>query len=427
MKQLINYLYAHLFSLSFLVAFIFFSMDMSGYFGAWGYKLYYPMLFVGALYCLRYKKYIGSLYILYLIICLLSIIVNDVPSYYHAPVRWGIFVLLLSTFSNMFNSRKIALFRLHLFHIFSILSLVLVTVNYLLFVIGKGDLAQMSRFEEQGIYTGSTANNEMGLLGAVAIMFIIVFVGKTYKTLSFFIKILFLICLICSISMMGLASSRMGLVCTLLSVIFVLYRLNSKSLKKIIISAIIFIVGLFLASNYLGENFKYMLSKNGGEIENIDTHSRDDLWNARIREFKDNPLLGCGFASIKYGLTSNTAQDNNGRIESGSGWMSILSQTGLLGATCVLFIIIPNLVFLIRHRSNSYCAAWYSGMCVMFFLQPFTEAYITTIGAVLCCLFWLNYSVIDSFRKGFLKEEDLDLSIYSKYKLFDKRLKHLKK
>ena len=68
-------------------------------------------------------------------------------------------------------------------------------------------------------------------------------------------------------------------------------RGNSKSLKKIIISAVIFILGLFLASNYLGENFKYMLSKNGGEIENIDTHSRDDLWNARIREFKENPLF----------------------------------------------------------------------------------------------------------------------------------------
>ena len=88
-------------------------------------------------------------------------------------------------------------------------------------------------------------------------------------------------------------------------------------------------------------------------------------------------------------------------------------------------MVLPNLFFLLRHRTTSYCSAWYSGMCVMFILQPITEAYITTVGAVLCCLFWLNYSVIDSFRTGLLKESDLDLSIYRNYKLFDRHLLHL--
>ena len=60
-------------------------------------------------------------------------------------------------------------------------------------------------------------------------------------------------------------------------------------------------------------------------------------------------------------------------------------------------------------------------------MQPISEGYITTVGAVLCCLFWLNYSVIESFRKGVLCEEDLNLSIYGQVHWFDKRLLKLLK
>ena len=60
-------------------------------------------------------------------------------------------------------------------------------------------------------------------------------------------------------------------------------------------------------------------------------------------------------------------------------------------------------------------------------MQPITEAYITTVGAVLCCLFWLNYSVIDSFRTGLLREKDLRLLVYKRYNLFDKKLLKRKK
>lgn len=56
MKILINYLYAHFWSLSFLCAFVFFAMDMSGIMGPIGYQLYYPMLGLMAIYCLMHGK-----------------------------------------------------------------------------------------------------------------------------------------------------------------------------------------------------------------------------------------------------------------------------------------------------------------------------------------------------------------------------------
>lgn len=426
MKILANYMYAHWWSLSFLGALVFFAMDMSGIFGSWGYMAYYPVLFILAIYCLLKNKKIGYLYVAYLVVCFLSAIVNDIPSYYNIPIRLGVFVLLLCSFSNLLNSRKIALFRLHLFHIFSILCVILVTVNYVLFTLGMGTSGQMELYEDTGLYTGSTANNEMGLLGAISIMYIVVFVGKYFKTLRLIGKLCVLFALICAISMMAMASSRMGLVCTLMSVAVVLIFMNRRKKMKIIFSAFIFIAGLYAVSLFMGDKFRFMLEKNGGSVETVDTNSRDEMWESRLREYTENPLFGCGFGYMKYGWGSGSAKDNKGRIESGSGWMSVLSQTGTAGAMCIFLMVFPNVLYLIRRKSDSYCYLWSLGMCVMFLLQPITEAYITTVGAVLCCLFWLNYSVIDSFRKGILKEEDLELSFYDDYKWFDKRLKRIK-
>ena len=422
MKILANYLYAHCKSLSFLAAFIFFAMDMSGIFGSWGYYAYYPLLFVIAYYCFRNKKRVSKVYVVYLGVCLLSIVLNQIPTYYQIPIRYVTFILLLASFSNLINSRKIALMRLHLFHIFSILSVILVTINYIFFSAGLASKKQMEIFQEHGLFTGSTGNNEMGLLAAVAIMFIIAFCEKFYRQITIVGKLIMLGCLVSAISMMAMASSRMGLICTILSVAFVLYRLNSKNFLKLGLASITLVAGMYVTAHLFGDKFQYMLSKNDNRLEKINLNSRDDMWKARVAEFNDSPLYGIGFGYMKYGWGASGAKANKGRIETGSGWISVLSQTGILGVLCMSIIVLPNILFLIKRKSTSYCSSWYSGMCVMFIMQPITEAYITTVGAVLCCLFWLNYSVIDSFRTGLLKERDLKLSIYDRYKLFDKRL-----
>lgn len=396
-------------------------MDMSGILGGWGYILYYPMLFILALYCIINAKKISIVHFLYLIICLVSILLNDIPPYYRIYSRYLVFILLLLSFSNLVNGRKIALMRLHAFHIFSILTVILVTINYIFFTLGFVKSEALTLYEERGLYTGSTANNEMGLLGAISIMFIITYSIKFFKQISTLSKVVLFICLVSAISMMAMASSRMGLMCTIFSILFVIYKLNTN-IKKITISLFLIIIGGFLVSTFMGDKFKFMLEKNGNQIEEINLNSREDMWQSRIKEYKESPIYGIGFGYMKYGWGNAGAENTKGRIESGSGWASVVSQTGTLGAICMFFIVIPNLIYLLRRKSNSYCSAWYSGMCIMFILQPITEAYITTVGAVLCCLFWLNYSVIESFRKGMLKESDLDLSVYSKYKLFDKRL-----
>jgi O-antigen ligase len=189
-------------------------------------------------------------------------------------------------------------------------------------------------------------------------------------------------------------------------------KMNRKKLSKLIAAICVFVIGISFVSNYMSEKFTFMLNKNKGQIERIDINSREEMWQSRMDEFSESPIFGVGFAYMKYGWGQGMASTQSGRIESGSGWLSVLSQTGMLGGVCLLVIVMPCIFFLFRNKSDSYVNAWYSGMCMLFILQPITEAYITTIGALLGCLFWLNYSVIESFRIGLLKDEDLDLRSY---------------
>ena len=203
-------------------------MDMSGIVGNWGYMMYYPMIIIAAFYSFRHKARLDIKFALFLAACLVSVIINDIPEYYQTKFRLAVFALLLSAFSGMFKSRKIALFHLHLYHIFTVLSLILVIVNYVMFSLGLVNKTAMDIYNDGGFYAGSTGNNEMGLLGAVSIMFIVAFCSIYHKLLNFWDKMFFSVALVCSIFMMGFASSRMRLMFSLLDVFMVLYKINQK-------------------------------------------------------------------------------------------------------------------------------------------------------------------------------------------------------
>ena len=64
--------------------------------------------------------------------------------------------------------------------------------------------------------------------------------------------------------------------------------------------------------------------------------SRTERWETQYAKFKDNPIFGNGFAVNYY-----NGYRVIGRSETGSGWLSILFQTGLLGAAGMCIILIP--------------------------------------------------------------------------------------
>lgn len=407
MNILFNYVKAHWLSIPSFVAFVLFSMDMSGIFGNWGYKLYYPIIILFSFFIYQKKDNIDIRYLFFLIACLVSIIFNDIPSFFRSQYRFIGFIFLFVAFSGMYNNRKIALIRLHTLYIFSLLAVLLVVINYVLLKMGYVNSKQMELYEELGYYSGSTGNNEMGSLGAISIVVLSTYFMKFYKKITPFCKILFLVFFIASISMLAMASSRMALLCALISILLAVYKNNKRNFLKLMISFFIVFLLVIVCASFFGDMFSYMLSKQGGDIANVDTSSRDELWNFRLREFKESPLWGVGFACARYWLNGYGINFESGVVEFASGWLAVLSQLGVLGFVSLMLIVVPNVLYILRNRLNSYCSLWLSSLTVVFVFQPFTEAYITNVGAVLCCLFWLCYSVIDSFRKGYIVESDL--------------------
>lgn len=112
--------------------------------------------------------------------------------------------------------------------------------------------------------------------------------------------------------------------------LFLVYRNNVRRVFKII-TITVAVIGISFPVWYpYTENVRMKQEANlkaGGSFQ-----SRETLWRDRIAEFKENPMLGSGFASInKEVIKAKDKINANGGIEPGSSWLFILSSVGLLG------------------------------------------------------------------------------------------------
>lgn len=119
--------------------------------------------------------------------------------------------------------------------------------------------------------------------------------------------------------------------------------------------------------------------------------SRTMLFQSGLNHFKENIFLGSGFATAYYGNKKVV-----GRLESGSGWLSILFQTGFIG----LFIVIKLLVRLRRsipYIKRDYRLLLFFSCFIFLCLHSCFEGYILTSGYYLCILFWMLWGYIDVY------------------------------
>jgi O-antigen ligase len=118
-------------------------------------------------------------------------------------------------------------------------------------------------------------------------------------------------------------------------------------------------------------------------------HTRELHWQARWDEFCASPLTGVGFAvgwegSIGY-------NDETGAIETGSSYLSILSMTGILGATAFLWLTFslarrtwrrwPSLAPREKLQTASLGAFWS--------VHLGAEGYIYAVSSLMGLAFWL--------------------------------------
>lgn len=206
------------------------------------------------------------------------------------------------------------------------------------------------------------------------------------KSLSFiYLGVLFISILVTvwAGSRSALAASVLGMGCLLM-----LITENMGNSIKLLIG---FGVLAMLLMPFFEENAERIISKQTYQ-EKIGKSSRDKLWSERIEEFQSSPLIGVGFGV--FGVGDKT---HGGRTESGSGWLSVLSQTGIIGFLIIVLIMKRAIYPISELRENERLAFL---TCLLAFLASLTvfEGYLFQSGWYLCLVTWLIVSILDDYR-----------------------------
>ena len=204
---------------------------------------------------------------------------------------------------------------------------------------------------------------------------------KTFFLLSFL-----------SIMTVMFTASRSSLAATIAGITIAIFRL-SGSINKFAVT-IVAVIMLGAATFPLwGNAMDAVIAKNEANVRaGGATNSRDKLWDARINEFKENPVYGVGFAAIDRNSSGDTGFDvRTGMVESGSSWLIILSMTGLLGALMIVPVLLR--AYMTAYRDDEKFSALVCGVLTMFFVHMLAEGYIFYGGSQMAFMMWLTVGV----------------------------------
>ncbi|WP_129618947.1 O-antigen ligase family protein [Bacteroides stercoris] len=202
---------------------------------------------------------------------------------------------------------------------------------------------------------------------------------------------LFLLLIFLTLQTLVWGGSRSALgICICASLLLI--WLSNKNIGKTFFILCIFAISAAVITPILMSDADKMKSKINHQ-EATGKTSRDGLWDARFVEFVSSPIWGIGF-----GVTGVGEKAVSGRAETGSGWLTILSQTGLAGFVLAV-LLVRRAILPLRMLRNNLHMALYTSLLFYLSLHTLFEAYIFQSGWYLCFVYWLTVSILDDYRK----------------------------
>lgn len=189
--------------------------------------------------------------------------------------------------------------------------------------------------------------------------------------------------LLCSIYITMISGSRAAFLAAIGATCVALYLLvkNKGRLIKYVISCV-FVVLVLSPVLFSRETTGAMMAKQEYQEETGNT-SRDAVWADRMAEFKSSPLIGVGFGAHGVGDEKEVS-----RVETGGGWISILSQTGIIGLILALSIILKAFTPIRKIRQDNSMICIYAAY-FFFIVHSIVEGYMFQGGWYLCLIFWM--------------------------------------
>lgn len=352
--------------------------------------LYYVFLILAFIF-IYVKEYVecGSKAMIGLyLVCALSIIVNNVPTFFHPWGRLFTFILLTLLVSPTVQSNAFVEFRSSIVATILYLLQIVIFASFLYGITGGG----YKHIYFQGITTHSMM---IGPFAGMTIMYctLKILSNQHNRTQIIFNSTL----IICAAFCLLQAASRTAFIGTLISLLVMLSSFYRHSIGKYFKIVIILIIALSFTSPLWSGYLDKITQKNQGKETSLSVDSREDHWNQRISEFEKSPLFGIGFSSVDTSNLSvgSTFDVENGRVETGSSWLSILSMTGLFGFLIFLGIYMNALKKAWQMNTHSsLLSSLFTALLSFWLIHMVAEGYIFAGGNSLAFLVWLTIGTI---------------------------------
>mgnify|MGYP004521560807 CR=1 FL=1 len=350
--------------------------------------VYYAILILYAFYILKNLHSVNGLLVSFLLYVPLELLVMQPDSVFKPWGRYVLFALVLICNSPLLQGKKCRLYRLLIFRIilFSCAFLGIgsclarfVGINYMVYD-PSTDIFSV------GLFGGLTFHSM--LLGPIAGIGSLYMMALWYRNKKLWYMVGAVMCLFAVL----FSASRSALMAVLAGNVLMLYKMSgtgSRFMKYVVIITLVTSITFPLWGSALND----VIAKNNNNIEAGGAFdSRSDKWNARMKEFKDSPLLGVGFASIDpHASDVSELTLTTGIVEPGSSWLCVFSMVGLIGALLLLPVFYRAIV--IAWHSGSNAAAVITGVLTLFYVHMFAEGYVLSGGSFLSFCLWLAIGV----------------------------------
>lgn len=356
---------------------------------SWG-ILYYMVLALTLFFilCAERIKLEESMLLLFFI-CALSILGNDIPSFFRPWPRLGTFILLTSIFSYVIRSEKAVALRVKMFITVSKLLVIVTFISFIYLCFGLGYGTNKFNPWFQGITVHSM------IMGPVAAMSNLYCVYQLqYEQKEKYMRYVYYFLIVGGFICLLQTGSRSALIGAVISVIAFMFYIDKNDFFALI-KKYIWVLILLLASSPVWLTYTDKIEKKNAGVSQLNTRSRSKHWEQRIIEWKSSPIIGIGFGSVDSSAEGSNFDETTGGVESGSSWLCVLSMTGLLGFICVSYIVINAYRKTLALMDVSRATGSYLLSIIIFFIfHMMAEGYIYAGGNFLNTQFWLVIGLI---------------------------------
>lgn len=313
-----------------------------------------------------------------------NILICSPDNIFNPWMRFAFFIVLIIAVSPLVQSESLRAMRRDMLNAILWIASLLSVLSFFCRFMGVNFMFGIANFSYNTAGTFAGLFNHSMMLGPVAGISTVFLAYKAYTSDIKTAKKWYLSASLTCLAAVAFSASRSALLATITGIIFMLMKVISDRQRFFKILASILVMAS-ISFPLWGSALDGIIEKNNNNIiAGGSFSSREKKWNARITEFKSNPMFGIGFSSVNPQLDDVST---GGTVEPGSSWLAILSMSGIIG--CGLFLMIFWSGYNACNQLDDPDDALLLGLLILFAVHMMTEGYVFAAGSFLGFLLWL--------------------------------------